>query len=458
MKEPRDAALRPEAVLAIWHRRKWIASLVFLAVVGASFTIAASLPDIYQASATALVERQEVSENVVRPAVTAELETRIQTIQQRVMSRDRLATVITRMNLYPELRGLVPMDLIVNRMRRDIIPLQLKGVDQATGRVMTVAFSLGYRGRDPQTVARVANTLVGFYVEDNSTTRERQAQRTVDFLAAQLADAKRELDERDRVTSTFTLNHTDELPEQIEANLAALDRLNTQLRLNGEYQLRALERRERLETQLTEDAAPSPSPSPSAAVLPKPEEDLAALKRKLAELRRRYSDQYPDVRRLTGEITAMEAQMATEPVDEPERDTVKPGAIRQGLSAIDEELVSLRQQDGVLRGAIAAYEARVANAPRRSFELQQMSRGYDLLKQRYETLLKQYEDAQLAAKLEQDRETERFRILDPAVPPVSPVAPNRLWLVIMGLVAACGLAVGAVMAAQLVRLSARGAM
>ena len=48
---------------------------------------ALSLPDLYRASATVLVERQEVSEAFVRPSVTAELETRIQTIHQQVMSR-----------------------------------------------------------------------------------------------------------------------------------------------------------------------------------------------------------------------------------------------------------------------------------------------------------------------------------------------------------------------------------
>jgi uncharacterized protein involved in exopolysaccharide biosynthesis len=204
-----------------------------------------------------------------------------------------------------------------------------------------------------------------------------------------------------------------------------------------------MERRERIETELEAGEAASPGTPAS----PKPEEELAALKRKLAELRRRYSDEYPDVRRVSGEIAAMEAQMATGSMA-PERDLVRPGALRQGLVAIDQELGSLRQQDAVLRGAIAEYEGRVANAPRRQFELQQLSRGYDLVKQRYETLLKQYEDAQLSAKLEQDRETEQFRVLDPAVPPVQPAAPNRLWLLIMGLVAACGLAVGAVMTAE----------
>ena len=71
-----------------------------------------------------------------------------------------------------------------------------------------------------------------------------------------------------------------------------------------------------------------------------------------------------------------------------------------------------------------------------------MSRGYEMTKERYQTLLKQYEEAQLAARLEQGQSMEQFRILDPALPPLWPAAPNRLWLALMGLVGALALARG----------------
>jgi polysaccharide biosynthesis transport protein len=438
---PARESLRPDQVLQIWRRRKWIAIAAFCSVAAAALTTAASLPDLYRASATVLVEHQEVSEAFVRPSVTAELETRIQTIHQRIMSRERLSEVIARFNLYPELQDVVPIEGIVERMRRDIIPLQLKGVDQATGPV-TIAFTLGYRGRDPWTVAQVTNTLVAFYVEENTTVRERQANQTADFLAAQLADVKRELDAREQRTTTFTLQYTDELPQQLEANLAALDRLNTQLRLNGEHQLRAIERRERLEQELMDNGSePAPAQSPAA--------DLRALKRKLVELRGRFTDEYPDVLRVRAEIAALERQIAQPAGTEASADDALAGVgTRQALEQSERELTSLRHQEAVLRGAIAQYETRVENAPRRQHEIQQLSRGYDLVKERYETLLKRYEDAQLSAKLEQGQATEQFRVLDPAIPPTQPAAPNRLWLAVMGIIAAFGLAVGSVVVAE----------
>ncbi|HEY6362280.1 MAG TPA: hypothetical protein VIX63_14300 [Vicinamibacterales bacterium] len=450
MSEPggRDSVLRPDLALQVWQRRKWIAAAVFCSVSAAALTGAWSLPDLYRASATVLVERQEVSEAFVRPSITAELETRIQTIHQRVMSRERLSDVIARFGLYPEIQGVVPIEAIVDRMRRDIIPLQLKGVDQASGRTATIAFSLGYRGRDPWTVAQVTNTLVDFYVQENTAARERQAARTVAFLGSQLADVKRELDDQERLTNEFTLRHTNELPQQLEANLAALDRLNTQLRLNGEYQLRALERRERTEQELADEGAQAAAGS-GAPPAPDPATELLTLKRQFAELRRRFTDDYPDVQRVNAEIRTLERQIAEAVPRESEAGTVtRVGAERQVLAQIDSELASLRQQEGVLRRAIAEYEGRVESAPRRQYEVQQLSRGYDMVKERYQTLLKRYEDAQLAANLEQGQATEQFRVLDPAIPPTQPAAPDRLWLAVLGIVLAFGMAVGAVLAAE----------
>jgi hypothetical protein len=101
-----------------------------------------------------------------------------------------------------------------------------------------------------------------------------------------------------------------------------------------------------------------------------------------------------------------------------------------------------------LREAIAGYEQRVDNAPRRQQQLQELSRDDDTTKERYETLLKRYEEAQLAESLEQGQKAEQFRILDPALPPRDPVAPNRLQILVLGIALALGLSFGAVFAAE----------
>jgi polysaccharide chain length determinant protein (PEP-CTERM system associated) len=436
-----------EAALAAWRRRRWLALAVFVLAWAGSTAAILALPPLYRARATVLVERQQISEAFVRSSVTTELETRIQTIHRQVTSRARLSDVITRFNLYPELTADAPIEAVVEHMRRDI-QFDVSGVPQMSGRTATIAFTVGYLGRDPFMVAEVTNTLVNSYVDEHTKARERQAVRTASFLKTQLDEARRELDGFEQREREFTLQHTSELPQQVTANLAALDRLNTQLRLNGEYQLRAVERRERVEREIAtqpKTGRAAPEASGTAA-------ELERLKQQLAALTGKFSDRYPDVARLRREIAALEGQSAaangssnghgTPATDGAER------APQHMVAQIDAELAGLKQEEALLRRLIAGHEGRIENAPKRQDELQQLTRDSETSKERYETLLKRYEEAKVAETLEQEHDVEGFRVLDPAVAPRGPAVPNRLWLLVLSFVGSLALALASVVARE----------
>src|SRR5438552_6207641 len=289
-----------ELGLDIWSRRQWLAVVVFALTLAGTASIATFLPDIYRSTATVLVERHQVPETFVRSSVTGELETRLQTISQEILSRARLEDLITRFGLYPDLRDRLPVEAVVEKMRRDI-QLELKGVEQQmSGRNATVAFNLRYRGRDPETVAAVANTLASFYVEENSKLRERQASQTTRFLKDQLAEARTRLDVQEARVRDFRARHAGELPQQMGVNLATLERLQAQLHLNSANQLRA--RDQRVRQQGESDAAGA------AGAFDTVPAKLARLKRELLDLRTRFSDKYPDVIRVKAEIAALERE------------------------------------------------------------------------------------------------------------------------------------------------------
>ena len=252
--------------LNVWRRRKWPAIGVFAGAFAAVASAVTFLPDVYRSTATVLVERQQVPETVVRPSVTGEVETRLQTINQEILSRARLSDLITRFDLYPDSRKRLPPETVVERMRRDI-QLELKGDEQQRwGRNTTIAFALTYGGRDPETAARVTNALASIYVEENLRIRERQVSGTAEFLKAQLAEAKVKLDEQERRIGDFKLRHAGELPQQVEANMVAIERANTQLLLDSEHQHRGMERRAKLVRQLAEGDPSGTATGTDAAV------------------------------------------------------------------------------------------------------------------------------------------------------------------------------------------------
>ena len=206
-----------------------------------------------------------------------------------------------------------------------------------------------------------------------------------------------------------------------------------------------MERRDRLAGQPA-DAAPGLDPEDD-------EGRLGRLRQERAALRRQYSDKYPDVVRVEQEIAALEERIAARaPEPAPARGAVPPGAepapTSGGRRDPDAEIQALKREEDRLRQTIAAYEQRVDNAPQRQQEFQALSRDYETTRELYDSLLKKHEESLLAESMEHGRATEQFRVLDPAVPPREPAAPNRLWLALMGLIVSVGLAVGAMALAE----------
>src|SRR5882724_10374730 len=160
------------ALLLRRHAR--LATIVFAVVFAGAATVAMSLPDVYSARATVLVEHPGTTEGTGKSLIAGELETRLQTIGQEVLSQARLMALMESFDLYPELRARGAHVAAVERLRRDI-QVKLVRVEQAAGRPTTVAFGITFRCRDPETVAQVANALASFYVEENAKIRVRQA-------------------------------------------------------------------------------------------------------------------------------------------------------------------------------------------------------------------------------------------------------------------------------------------
>ncbi len=434
-----------DRVWALWNRRKWLGIVVFLLPFTAATAVIMGLPDLYQSTALVMIERQQVPEAFVRPTVTSELEIRLNTISQEILSRSRLESLISRMGLYPDLRG--RNEEAVDRMRKDI-RLELRGADATRGST-TTSFALSYRGRDPQTVATVTNTLASFYIEENLKARERQASGTAEFLKVQLNDAKRRLDEQEARMGELQRRYLGELPQQLQGNLATLESLNAQLRINSDNQTRLAERRDQLAGQLAQAKLNAGGPEPD-------EVRLARLQQELATLRIKYTDLWPDIIRIKDEIERLQKEMASpkpkpKPVAGPP--TPEVARLKDALGSVETELRLAKQDEARLNHGIANYQSRLDNAPKREQEYLDATRDYQGTKELYQTLSRKYDDALLAESMEQRQKGEQFRILDSALPSGIPAAPRRSRLLIASVALSLVLGAGAMVLAELLDTS-----
>jgi polysaccharide chain length determinant protein (PEP-CTERM system associated) len=446
---PDTLSLTPEEpvllrALHILRRRVVWAVVVFTTVLAAGTAFAVYLPDLFRASAVVLVERR-LQDAFARPDAADEVESRLHVIKQEVLSRARLTDLINRFDLYPDLRAGGDMDMALEQVRRDI-QIELTGPEQVNGRAKTVAFNLIFTGSSRTGVAEVANAIASLYVAQNQQMRSEEATRAMRFLEGQIQEARAQLDQNQRQVQTYTNRHAGELPQQIEVNLATLERLNTQLRLNADRQMRALDQRDKLF-----DAASG------APVIRVPEGSspeairLARLRGELAQLDG-FPDKHPDVRRIKDEIAALEKVAGGRPTGSqaagPSRTPVIAGPASGGartIASIDAEVASLKSAEAALRQTIAAMERRLERAPYRQNEFASLSRDHQATREQYESLLKEYEAAQLVESMQTSNQGDQFRIIEAAVPPSGPSGPDRLRLLIAGLFAA-------VMAAGLVVL------
>lgn len=420
-----------DMLLDKWRRRKWLLIACFMLIFPAVATYVMALPSLYKSSTTILFGQDGISEAMVRASVNTELELRLGVVMQAVLSRDQLQAVIDKFDLYPDLRASMPAESVITRLRKDIGIDQRASTQPQWGQNTTYSITITYQGWDAELTAQVANDIAARFKAENERIRTDQAARTTAFIREQLEVARVKFVDQETRINDYRNAHMGELPEQQAINLATLERLNSELRLAGEKQVQLLSRRNELLFGVEDAGGARTSAAGLTGAL-----RLDRLTRDLAELRLRYTDNYPGVIRLNNEIGLLTAEVAATPA-QGEQGAVQ--ALRQNPAEIDQELAALVAREKALRSEILALATRIGDAPLIDQQLRSFAYDYDTASEAYVSLQKRYQDALLAESLEL-QQNQQFRVLETAIPPDFPAGPAKLGLLFMAFVLAAGVA------------------
>ena len=421
------------------------------------------LPPRYQSSTLILVEHPTMPRDYVKPNVNDDLQERMQSITQQILSRTRLLHIIEQLNLYTDQHSQTSSDLEVGRMRKDIdIELVRDAGYQIT------AFNVSYSSGDPHLAQRVTSELTNLFINENLEVRQQQSEDTTKFLESQLETARKTLSDQEDKIRQFKAQHPGELPAQVGSNLQILAGLQSQLQTEEDALNAAKQQRVYLETLVNQyrSLQGSPKTAGSAPVgLPAVNAELEKLRAQLADLSSHYTDRHPDVRKLRQQIAETEKtrdqiiadlkakdsgtadpNAVTPTADLPEmRDPSSPMAQLQGqLQSNRVEIASRERAVADLKTKVTDYQARLNQEPVREQQLSDLTRGYEQTKANYDELLKKKNESAMATSMELLQQGERFRIIDPPSLPVKPEFPNRLKFCGIGL--GFGLALGVVVA------------
>jgi succinoglycan biosynthesis transport protein ExoP len=421
------------------------------------------LPPRYLSSTLILVEQPTMPKDYVTPNVNDDLQERMQSITQQILSRTRLLHIIDQYNLYAAPHSQPSPDQKVERMRKDIdIALVRDAGNQIT------AFNVSYSSRDPRIAQQVTSELTNLFISESLEVRQQQSEDTTTFLESQLETARKSLSDQEEKVREFKGQHVGEMPGQLASNLQILSGLQSQLQNEQDSLNAARQQHVYLQTLADQYRAlqgtSKSSDGTATGGLPALDQELDKLKAQLADLRSRYTDRHPDVRKVQEQIAETEKMReqllaslkangdAHTSGTVPVADT---GSMDPGQAALLAQIQSQLQSNQVeitnrersiveLKAKTDDYQARLNQEPVREQQLSDLTRGYEQSKANYDDLLKKKNESAMATSMELLQQGERFRVIDPPSLPSKPDFPNRLKFCGMGL--GIGLALGVVVA------------
>lgn len=487
--------------LGTFRRHKTAFAAIFGGLFMLSLATALLLPPTYRSTATILIEEQEIPPDLVRSTITSYAAERLQMISQRVMTRSHLLAIVQKFDLYAEERQKETTDEIVERMREDIAfqPISAEVIDPRSGHPTkaTIAFSLSYDGRNPDTVQRVANEITSLYLEENLKTRTQKTAEASDFLTEEVEQMGAYVTELEQKLAQFKEANMYALPEQKALNLQFLQQTEQELQ-SLDLQLRTLQERTiYLDAELAQIAPDTPIVSDTGQRILSKQDRLKHLQTELVALTSRYSEKHPDVVKAQREIAALQRELGvldtsldtvktlthlraelaqlkdTHAADHPDvvalsaqiaayeavlakpsaEATAREVAARQpdnpaylNLSAqkagTQQEIEGLKKRRLELQAKLAEYQDRLQRTPDTERQYLALMRDYENAATRYRDLKAKQMEAQIGEQLERKSKGERLSIIEPPLLPEKPIKPNRPAIAVLGLLLGIAAAVG----------------
>jgi len=421
------------------------------------------LPPRYKSGTLILVEQPSMPKDYVTPNVTDDLQARLQSITQQILSRTRLLHIIDELNLYADQRGRLNPDELVERMRKDI---EIALVFDERHLVIT-SFNIYYSSHDPHLAQQVTGELTNLFISENLELRQQKSEDTTKFLEQQLETARQNLAEQEEKVRIYKDQHLGELPSQLTSNVQILSGLQSQLQseedgLNADRQQNAY-----LQTMLQQSRAlqrTTKTGDSTPVGIPALDQELDKLKAQLADLSSHYTDRHPDVRKLKDQIAKTEkmrdqaladlkagatASGSDNPATSvPEQINSEDGSaaiqLQGQLKASQIDIANKEHEIAALKAKINDYQARLNQEPVREQQFADLTRGYEQSKANYDELLKKKNSSQMATSMELLQQGEHFQMIDPPSLPLKPDFPNRLKFCGIGL--GIGIALGGALA------------
>lgn len=401
-------------------------------------------PKVYMSTCLLSYQQQDVNPAKKSPEINTKIKDVVSTLTQIISSRTSLEEIIKTEGLYKKERENLPMEDVIETMRRNVNIIPSKEGD---------TFSISFTGSDPNKVVRVTNSLSSRFIEENMKYREERASETSAYTKDELSMVKEMLDSKETIMRDYKLKYYNEMADQRTSNTERLIALQDQYQSRQDSiqhleQTRVLMRdqitvkRQELENRRYNSAQMILEGKPSQ--VGRGPETLNQLQDELQTLQERYTDEHPKIKSLKKKISSFDKTALNKPASEasPEKgkqSTSENFEIQNQMNEVSLNIEKMNKEREEIKVLIKQYEQWVAAAPVREAEWSSLTREYGELKRRYDFLVGQNLQADSALNLERKQKGSQFKIEDPARRPEKPIKPDFLKIMGIALLVGCGL-------------------
>ncbi len=400
---------------------------------------------VYTSKAFIIIEQPKIPDKLVLQLNTDEVDARLMTLKEQILSRSRLEPIIVRWGLYRNLSTRVTMDEKVEKLRKaiDIKILTPEGSSRVpSGFYITASTDTAQKSQ------QVCKDILDMFMAENLKVRQQRAAGTTEFLGEQLDEAKRKLDEHDAALAQFKQQYIGQLPSDEQRNLEMLNSTRSRLEAVTQEVNQAQQQKIVQESAISQLNARKPI-TPMAELSPA-EKDLAAAKAQLTTLQSRYTPDHPEVIALKSQIARLQAQVkethssASSAGSETVPDSPELRQLRVALRLTEETIRGKNAERASLASQMGGLQSRLQLSPVVEERYKSLTRDYETALQFYNELLSKKKQSEMSSDLERRQEGEQFSVMDAPDYPASPAFPNRVKFSLSGL--GGGLVLGVILA------------
>jgi polysaccharide chain length determinant protein (PEP-CTERM system associated) len=432
------------ALRGMWQRR-WIGLAVAWVVAIAGTMVVLRIPDKYEASARLYVDTQSVLKPLMSGiAVQPNIDQQVAILSRTLISRPNVEKLVRMADLDLGIKGRQQQDALIDDLMKTLT-IQTTGRDNL--------YTLSFQDAEPEKAKRVVQSLMSIFVESGLGGKRKDADAAKKFIDEQIKIYEKKLEDAEARLKDFKLRNLAQATGDGKDYYGRVGEVSAQLN-QARLELREAENsRDALKRQISgEEPVMLPERPEASAGVSVPEIDarIEALKRNLDGILLRYTEQHPDVIGIRRVIDDLEAQKRQQLAARTKAAKGSPAAMTSiNANPVYQQIkVSLAEAEASvasLHTRVAEYEARAARlresaklVPQIEAEYAQLNRDYDIHKKNYESLVARREQAEISGDMEATGSVADFRLIDPPRVSPKPVAPNRLALLPLALLAALG--------------------